>query len=52
LNQRIGTFAALPLRSLNKLVLQSKLNEIGHTEGTTAKATDAVSGRSGSKAPF
>jgi arsenate reductase len=47
LNQRIGTFAALPLHSLDKLVLQSKLNEIGHTEGTTAKATDAVSARSG-----
>jgi protein-tyrosine-phosphatase len=31
LNQRIGTFAALSLHSLNKLVLQSKLNEIGHT---------------------
>ena len=31
LNQRIGTVAALSLHSLNKLVLQSKLNEIGHT---------------------
>ena len=29
LNQHIGTFAALPLHSLNKLALQSRLNEIG-----------------------
>ena len=31
LNQRIGAFAALPLHSMNKLALQSELNEIGHT---------------------
>ncbi len=30
LNQRIGIFTALPLRSLDKLSLQTKLNEIGH----------------------
>jgi hypothetical protein len=29
LNQRIGIFTALPLRSLDKLSLQTKLNEIG-----------------------
>jgi arsenate reductase (thioredoxin) len=31
LNQRIGIFTALPLRSLDKLSLQAKLNEIGRT---------------------
>jgi arsenate reductase len=29
LNQRIGIFTALPLRSLDQLTLQNKLNEIG-----------------------
>jgi arsenate reductase len=36
LNQRIGIFAALPLRSLDRLSLQNKLREIGRTEGATA----------------
>jgi len=40
LNQRIGIFAALPLRSLNQLVLQNRLHEIGQMEGSTAKATE------------
>jgi arsenate reductase (thioredoxin) len=40
LNQRIGTFVALPLHSLNKLVVESKLHEIGQMEGATAKATE------------
>jgi len=31
LNQRIGIFTALPLRSLDQLTLQSKLKEIGRT---------------------
>ena len=31
LNQRIGIFVALPLRSLDKLSLQTKLREIGRT---------------------
>jgi protein-tyrosine-phosphatase len=31
LNQRIGIFTALPLRSFNQLTLQSKLKEIGRT---------------------
>lgn len=30
LNQRIGIFTALPLRSLDQLTLQNKLREIGH----------------------
>jgi arsenate reductase (thioredoxin) len=42
LNQRIGTFTALPLRSLNKLCLQTKLRDIGHMEGSTAKTTEAT----------
>ncbi len=36
LNQRIGIFAALPLRSLDRLSLQKKLREIGEMEGATA----------------
>jgi arsenate reductase len=31
LNQRIGIFTALPLRSLDQLTLQNKLKEIGRT---------------------
>ena len=38
LNQRIGDFAALPLRSLDRLSLQNKLREIGRTQGATASA--------------
>ena len=41
LNQRIGIFTALPLRSLDRLSLQNKLRDIGHMEGTTAKVTEA-----------
>jgi hypothetical protein len=36
LNQRIGIFAALPLRSLDHLSLQNKLREISRMEGVTA----------------
>ena len=36
LNQRISIFAALPLRSLDRLSLQNKLQEIGEMEGATA----------------
>ena len=35
LNQRISIFTALPLRSLDKLSLQNKLQEIGEMEGAT-----------------
>ena len=35
--QRIGVFTALPIRSLDRLSLQSRLEEIGRT-GATAKA--------------
>ena len=36
--QRIGVFTALPIRSLDQLSLQNRLEEIGRTEGATAKA--------------
>jgi arsenate reductase (thioredoxin) len=36
LNQRIGIFASLPLRSLDRLSLQNKLRDIGRMEGATA----------------
>jgi arsenate reductase len=42
LNQRIGIFTALPLRSLDKLSLQSKLRDIGDMAGSTARATEAT----------
>jgi protein-tyrosine-phosphatase len=42
LNQRIGVFTALPLRSLDRLSLQSKLRDIGDMAGSTAKATEAT----------
>jgi hypothetical protein len=38
LNQRIGIFTALPIRSLDQLTLQNKLREIGHN-GRAVKAT-------------
>jgi protein-tyrosine-phosphatase len=41
LNQRIGIFTALPLRSLDRLSLQNKLRDIGDMEGSTAKVTEA-----------
>jgi hypothetical protein len=40
LHQRIGIFAALPLRSLDKLSLQNKLREIGRMQGAAAKAVE------------
>jgi arsenate reductase (thioredoxin) len=42
LNQRIGVFAALPLRSLDQMVLRNKLREIGQMEGATAKAAEKI----------
>ena len=41
LNQRIGIFTSLPLRSLGQLTLQGRLREIGSMEGSTAEATEA-----------
>ena len=38
LNQRISIFAALPLRSLDQLSLQNKLQEIGELEGATTRS--------------
>src|ERR1700732_4290698 len=38
LHQRIGVFAALPIRSLDRLSLQSKLQDIGRMSEPTAKA--------------
>jgi arsenate reductase (thioredoxin) len=40
LHQRIGVFAALPIRSLDQLSLQSKLKEIGRMGAATAKADE------------
>jgi len=42
LNQRIGIFTALPLHSLDRLSLQSKLRDIGRMEGSTARVTEAT----------
>jgi arsenate reductase (thioredoxin) len=40
LNQRIGIFTALPLRSLDQLSLQNKLREIGRMESATVKTAE------------
>jgi len=40
LNARIGIFTALPLRTLDHLSLQAKLNEIGRMAGATATAVE------------
>src|SRR5205807_192187 len=40
LHQRIATFTALPLRSLDQLSVQAKLKEIGRMQGSTAKAAE------------
>jgi protein-tyrosine-phosphatase len=40
LNQRIGIFTALPLRSLDRLSLQKKLRDIGRIEAAAAKAAE------------
>ena len=40
LNQRIGAFAALPLRSLDRLSLQRKLEDIGRMVGASVKAAE------------
>jgi arsenate reductase (thioredoxin) len=40
LNQRIGAFAALPIRALDKMSLQAKLKEIGRMQGATGKVKE------------
>jgi len=40
LNQRIGIFTSLPLRSLDRLSLQKKLGEIGRVTGAAVKAAE------------
>ena len=40
LNQRIGIFTALPIRSLDRLSLQRRLEEIGRMQGATGKVTE------------
>jgi arsenate reductase (thioredoxin) len=40
LHRRIGIFTSLPLRSLDQLSLQAKLNEIGHVADAAAKAAE------------
>jgi protein-tyrosine-phosphatase len=42
LNQRIGIFTSLPLRSLDQLSLQRKLNDIGRAQDATAKAVEST----------
>jgi protein-tyrosine-phosphatase len=40
LHQRIDLFTALPIRSLDQLSLQQRLQEIGRLDGATAKAKE------------
>ena len=40
LNQRIGIFVALPIKSLDQFSLQNRLKEIGRMQGATAKANE------------
>jgi arsenate reductase (thioredoxin) len=40
LNQRIGIFVALPIRSLDKLSLQQRVRDIGSMKDAAAKAAD------------
>jgi arsenate reductase len=42
LNQRIGIFVALPMKSLDRFSLQNRLKEIGRIQGATAKASEAT----------
>ncbi len=42
LNQRIGIFTVLPLRSLDQLSLQTKLGEIGRLESTSRSRPEVV----------
>src|SRR5882724_7337998 len=40
LNQRIGIFVALPIKSLDRLSLTNRLKDIGRLDGATAKAVE------------
>jgi hypothetical protein len=40
LAQRIGVFAALPIRALDRLSLQAKLTGIGRMDGATGKVKE------------
>jgi protein-tyrosine-phosphatase len=40
LSRRIGVFAALPIRSLDRMSLQAKLKEIGGMDGATVKVKE------------
>jgi arsenate reductase (thioredoxin) len=40
LSQRIAVFAALPIRSLDRLSLQTRLEEIGRMRGATDKVAE------------
>ena len=42
LHQRIGVFAALPIRSLDRLTLQAKLQEIGRMSGRDSQRADLM----------
>jgi arsenate reductase (thioredoxin) len=42
LNQRIGIFVALPIRSVDQLSLTKRLKDIGRMEGSTAKAAEST----------
>jgi arsenate reductase (thioredoxin) len=42
LKNRIGTFVSLPLRSIDKLSLGTKLREIGRSEGATSTRNDVA----------
>ncbi|WP_316224831.1 MULTISPECIES: arsenate reductase ArsC [unclassified Bradyrhizobium] len=42
LKNRIGSFASLPLRSIDKLALGTKLREIGRSDGATSSRNDVA----------
>ncbi|WP_316168870.1 MULTISPECIES: arsenate reductase ArsC [unclassified Bradyrhizobium] len=42
LKNRIGSFASLPLRSIDKLALGTRLREIGRSEGATSSRNDVA----------
>jgi len=42
LHQRIAVFAALPIKSLDRLSLQAKLRDIGRMEGATGRIPEPI----------